>query len=151
MIHRPPDGHNHPLWIEAVKCATDDQGRKLSKQPKYLRHVTSTALQLAMDHAFTGSYAKRFRPSDPPESVSCPCGAGLRDPPHLILHCPRFLQQRINAGIYSHSSLLPYNHLYAKKGVVQFLSFLTESKAGSRPAMGSPDRVPPQDVPPEPG
>lgn len=43
----------------------DAKGRKL-KRPLYSRRTTSTALQLAVDHAFTGSYASRFRPADPP-------------------------------------------------------------------------------------
>ena len=36
------------------------------KKPTYHRRQTSTVFQLAVDHAFTGSYAKRFRPLDPP-------------------------------------------------------------------------------------
>jgi hypothetical protein len=42
----------------------DDRGKK-TKRPLYSRRTTSTAFQLAVDHAFTGSYAKRFRPADP--------------------------------------------------------------------------------------
>jgi hypothetical protein len=81
-ITNPPSGGNHPLWKAAVAVETDEHGRK-TRRPKYPRRVTSTALQLAVDHAFTGSYAARFRPSDPPESLLCPCGAPLRTPQHL--------------------------------------------------------------------
>ena len=67
VIKEPPDGNNHPLWIRATDCARDDKGRKIPSQPLYTRRITSTALQLACDHAFTGSYSKRFRRADPPE------------------------------------------------------------------------------------
>ena len=75
-----PSTHNHPLWREATK-STKHMGRK---KPIYHRRQTSTAFQLAVDHAFTGSYAKRFRPSDPPESHACQCGFHMRDPNHFI-------------------------------------------------------------------
>ena len=88
----PPSIHNHPLWREATKRACDPTGKKL-RQPLYTRCTTSTALQLAVDHAFTGSYAARFRPSDPPHSLTCLCGAAMRDPDHIIRRCPIFHQQ----------------------------------------------------------
>ena len=72
-ITRPPKGNNHPLWSAAVTVERDENGKK-TRRPKYRRQTTSTALQLAVDHAFTGSYAARFRPADPPESLTCPCG-----------------------------------------------------------------------------
>jgi hypothetical protein len=81
-----PSTHHHPLWSAAVDMEKDERGKK-TKRPLYSRKTTSTAFQLAVDHAFTGSYAKRFRPSDPPETLTCPCGAPLRmsricrDPP----------------------------------------------------------------------
>jgi hypothetical protein len=64
-ITNPPSGGNHPLWKAAVEVEKDEHGCK-TRHPKYPRRVTSTALQLAVDHAFTGSYAARFGPSDPP-------------------------------------------------------------------------------------
>ena len=87
-----PSGSNHPLWDAAVEVLKDDMGRK-TRKPKYSRldsrRTTSTALQLAVDHTFTGSYAARFRPSNPPESQYCPCGALWRDPSHLTSGKPR--------------------------------------------------------------
>ena len=71
-----PSVHNHPLWREATST-TKDMGRK---KPTYHRRQTSTAFQLAVDHAFMGSYAKHFRPLDPPESHACECGHPMRDP-----------------------------------------------------------------------
>ena len=66
-ICEPPSRGNHPLWDTAVEVKKDDMGRKTCC-PKYSRRTTSTALQLAVDHAFTGSYSARFQPSDPLES-----------------------------------------------------------------------------------
>jgi hypothetical protein len=63
-------------------------------------------------NAFTGSYAKRFRPSDPPETLTCPCGASLRTPSHLIRECPRHYQARVNAGIQSHMRTLTLEQLH---------------------------------------
>jgi hypothetical protein len=76
-IRRPPDGRNHPLWAAAVKKKKDDNGNK-TKVPLYSRRTTSIALQLAVDHAFTGTYVTRFRPGDPAEASHCPCGNLLR-------------------------------------------------------------------------
>ena len=90
-----PSVHNHPLWREATK-ATKHMGHK---KPIYHRRQTSTAFQLAVNHAFTGSYAKRFRPSDPPETHACECGHHLRDPDHFIRHCPLLSQQRRDTRI----------------------------------------------------
>lgn len=90
-----PSVHNHPLWREATST-TKDMGRK---KPTYHRRQTSTVFQLAVDHAFTGSYAKRFRPLDPPDSHACECGHPMRDPDHLIRHCPLLTPQRRDADI----------------------------------------------------
>ena len=90
-----PSVHNHPLWREATK-STKHMGRK---KPIYQRHQTSTAFQLAVNHAFTGSYAKHFRPSDPPESHSCECEHPMHDPDHFIHHCPLLSQQRRDTHI----------------------------------------------------
>ena len=98
-IHQPPDGNNHPLWRKAVDCERDQNGRKIAGKFLYSRRTTSTAIQLAVDHAFTGSYAKRFRPADPPETLACHCGHPLRTPRHVLLDCPLLSQPRINAGI----------------------------------------------------
>jgi hypothetical protein len=86
VISQPPSEHNHPLWAAAVAMEKDERGRK-TRRPLFPRRTTSTALQLAVDHAFTGSYASKFRPLDPPSSLSCPCGAPLRNPHHLIRNC----------------------------------------------------------------
>jgi hypothetical protein len=57
IIKEAPSEHHHPLWSAATAMEKDVQGKK-SKRPRYSQRTTSTALQLAVDHAFTGSYAK---------------------------------------------------------------------------------------------
>lgn len=112
----------------------------------YPRRVTSTALQLAVDHAFTGSYAARFRPSDPPESSSCPCGNPLRTPQHLVLNCRRHFYPCLNSGIFSFHRTLRYPQLYAsQRDAHRLLLFLQLSCAAFKPEAG-----PTPDVPPEP-
>jgi hypothetical protein len=90
-ITNPPSGGNHPLWRAAVEVERDELGRK-TRHPKCPRRVTSMALQLVVDHTFTGSYAAHFCPSDPPETLLCPCGAPLHTPQHLTLECRRFFR-----------------------------------------------------------
>ncbi|KAH9013861.1 hypothetical protein EDB85DRAFT_2215768, partial [Lactarius pseudohatsudake] len=145
VLLRPPDGNNHPLWTAATDCEWDDKNRKILSRPLYKRRSTSTAFQLAVDHAFTGSYAARFRPNDPPNSVTCPCGWGLRDPPHLIPSCPRFFNNRIDSGVSGQYWPLTYSQLFTtSKGTKRLMDYLQSSRAGSQPEFGP---LPP---PPEP-
>jgi hypothetical protein len=144
-ITNPPSGGNHPLWKAAVEVEMDEHGRK-TRRPKYPWRVTSTALQLAIDHVFMGSYAARFRPSDPPEALLCPCGTPLCTPQHLTLECRRFFQHRLNSSIYSFHRTLRYPQLYASvKDAHRLLAFLQSSHAAFRPETGP--QIPP---PPEP-
>jgi hypothetical protein len=137
---------NHPLWVAATDVEKDEFGRK-TKRPLYSRRTTSAAVQLAVDHAFTGSYAKRFRPSDPIETTACKCGAPIRTPSHLIRECPHHYQARINAGIHSHMRTLTLEQLHSTvKRAHQLLGFISEGKVAFRP----PDLLPVPSVPPEP-
>lgn len=79
-----PSETHHPLWKEAskTKVEEDELGRKITL-PLYRRRTTSAAFQLAVDHAFMGTYAKHFRPSDPPESLLCTCEVCF-DPLHTL-------------------------------------------------------------------
>jgi hypothetical protein len=144
VILEGPSTHHHPLWSAAVDMEKDAQGKK-TKRPLYSRRTTSTALQLAVDHAFTGSYAQRFRPADPPETLSCPCGAPLRTPQHITRECPLFYQTRVNHAIHTHGRTISYTALY-NSHPHKLLSFLRDSRAASRP----PDFGPPVEVAPEP-
>jgi hypothetical protein len=139
-----PSTHHHPLWSAAVDMEKDDRGKK-TKRPLYSRRTTSTTFQLAVDHAFTGSYAKRFRPADPPETLTCPCGASLRTPQHITRECPLFYQTRVNHAIHTYGRTIAYTALY-NSHPHKLLSFLRDSRAASRP----PDFGPPVEVAPDP-
>jgi hypothetical protein len=109
-LTRPPDGNNHPLWQAATHREKDDQGRKI-RRFYYSRRTTSTALQVAVDHAFTGTYVRRFRPSDPPEAQSRPCGAPSRSPQHITHSCYRFRWERAAAGINYYGRMVPFRKI----------------------------------------
>jgi hypothetical protein len=146
IITEPPSVGHHPLWSAATETKKDENGKK-TKIPKYSQRTTSAALQLAVDHAFTGTYARRFRPADPPETTTCPCGAYTRSPSHLILECPRLLQHRINAGIHTHHRTLTLKKLHSSiTHVHKLLTFITEGKVAFRPPE-FPTVIP---IPPEP-
>ena len=130
-----PSETHHPLWKEAskTKVEEDELGRKVTL-PLYHRCTTSAAFQLAVDHAFTGTYAKHFRPSDPPESLLCTCGNVLRSPSHIITACPLYYQDRVNAGIHSFNGTLPLRSLFStREGTPKLLSFLQASRAAFCP------------------
>ena len=130
-----PSETHHPLWKEAskTKVEEDELGRKITL-PLYRRRTTSAAFQLAVDHAFMGTYAKHFRPSDPPESLLCTCGSVLRSPSHIIIACPLHYQHRVNSGIHSFNGTLPLRTLFsAREGTPKLLSFLQGSRAAFRP------------------
>jgi hypothetical protein len=59
VISQPPSEKNHPLWYAATAMEKDEQGRN-TWHPLFSWRTTSTTLQLVVDHAFTGSYTKRF-------------------------------------------------------------------------------------------
>jgi hypothetical protein len=139
-----PSTHHHPLWSATVDMEKDERGKK-TKRPLYSRRTTSTAFQLAVDHAFTGSYAQRFRPADPPETLTCPCGAPLRTPQHITRECPLFYQTRVNHAIHTYGRTISYSALY-NSHPHKLLSFLRDSRAAARP----PDFGPPVEVAPEP-
>jgi hypothetical protein len=92
------------------------------------------------------SYVTRFHPSDPPDTLLCPCGTPLRTPQHLVLECCWFFQHRLNCGIYSFHRTLRYPQLYASvKDAHHLLAFLQSSHTAFRPETGP--LIPP---PPEP-
>ena len=149
-IISPPAETHHPLWREATKTQLDIFGHK-SKRPVYRRHTTSTALQLAVDHAFTGSYAARFRPSDPPETLQCPCSSRSRDPSHIILDCPLFDETRTLTRIVTTSHSLTLRQLMSDaKYIPRLLQFLDHTQAAARPpvftAQERPDLEPAEGI-----
>jgi hypothetical protein len=144
VILEGPSTHHHPLWSAAVDMEKNERGKK-TKRPLYSRCTTSTAFQLTVNHAFTGSYAKWFRPADPPETLTCPRGTPLRTPQHITRECPLFYQARVNHAIHTYGRTVAYSALY-NSHPHKLLSFLQESHAASRP----PDFGPPVEVALEP-
>ncbi|KAH9015664.1 hypothetical protein EDB85DRAFT_1875630 [Lactarius pseudohatsudake] len=107
-------------------------------------------MQVATDHAFTGTYVQRFRKNDPPENIACPCGHPIRDADHVIRHCPRFTQPRLSTAILS-AALSPINPIYPfhlllseREGIGRLLKFLGLTQALSKPESGPPPPVPPE-------
>ena len=112
IIIDPPNGRNHPLWPCATDCARNNKGYKIASQPLYIRHTTSTTLQLACNHAFTGSYSECFCQANPLEFHSCWLWASQPQSHHptlpttyLPLHQCRALQDAITPSPSLSSSL----------------------------------------------
>jgi hypothetical protein len=144
ILLEAPSAHHHPLWSAAVDMEKDVQGKK-TKCLLYSRRTTSTAFQLAVDHTFTGSYAQRFRPADPPETLTCPCSTPLRTPQHITRECLLFYQTRVNHAIHTYGRTIAYSALY-NSHPHKLLSFLQDSCAALHP----PDFGHPVEVAPEP-
>jgi hypothetical protein len=122
------------------------RGRK-TRRPLFSRRTTSTTLQLAVDHAFTGSYAKRFRPLDPPPSLRCPCGHPLRTPHHLIRDCRLFYLHRTGHKIITNGRTLSLKTLFSTTTQMahRLLSFIADSRAAMRPPeIGRWINIPPE-------
>jgi hypothetical protein len=145
-ISQPPSKVNHPLWSAAVAMEKDEQGCK-TRRPIFSWWTTSTTFQLAVDHAFTGSYARCFRPNDPPSSLWCPCGYHLRNPDHLIRHCRLHYLHRLSNQIISRGLILSLKMLFSHsvEHSHRLLSFIQQSRAAMRPPeMEATNRMPPE-------
>jgi hypothetical protein len=143
-ISQPPSKVNHPLWSAAVAMEKDERGRK-TWHPIFSQWTTSTTLQLAVDHTFTGLYARRFRPNDPPSSLWCPCGYHLRNPDHLIWHCRFHYPYRLSNQIISRGLILSLKMLFSHsvEHSHRLLSFIQQSRAATRPPeMEATNRMP---------
>jgi hypothetical protein len=145
-ISQPPSEKNHPLWSTATAREKDERGRK-TRRPLFSWRTTSTTLQLAVDHAFTGSYAKRFCPLDPPPSLRCPCGHPLRSPHHIIRDCRLYYLQRVGHRITANGRTLPLKTLFLTTTQLahHLLSFIADSRAAMRPPeIGRWVNIPPE-------
>jgi len=111
----------------------DNRGRK--GKYTYSRRTTSTAFQVAVDHAFTGTYVTRFRPNDPPEARACPCGFALRSPQHITHACYRYTCERAASKINFFGRIVPLRKILGpnKKNAMCLLTFIQESGAFTRP------------------
>ena len=109
-ITQPPSATHHRLWKEDTKVETDDRGRKW---PVHHRRTTWTALQLAVDHTFRGSYASTAGSApQSPHSYACLCGEILRDPEHILRECRLFYQPRIDTAIDTPHHTLSLRELF---------------------------------------
>jgi hypothetical protein len=145
-ISQPPSKVNHPLWSAATAMEKDERGHK-TWRPLFLRQTTSTTLQLAVDHAFTGSYAKHFWPLDPPPSLCCPCGHPLHTPHHLIRDCRLFYLKRVGHKITTQGHTLSLKTLFSTSAEMahRLLSFITNTHAAMRPPeIGRWMNIPPE-------
>jgi hypothetical protein len=145
-ISQPPSEVNHPLWSAVTAMEKDEQGRK-TWCPLFSRHTTSTTLQLVVDHAFTGSYTKQFRPLDPPPSLHCPCGYHLCTPHHLIRDCRLYYRQWVGHCIITQGRTLPLKTLFSSSTQMahHLLSFVSESHAAMcPPEIGRWANIPPE-------
>lgn len=84
------------------------------KKPKYHHCQTFIALQLAVDHTFTESYAWHFHPSGPPKTHTCHCGHPMRDLNHFICECPLLSQQRRDACIQTNFDTFSLRDMFNK-------------------------------------
>src|SRR6266702_2507512 len=142
-LTRPPNGGSHPLWRAATAREKDDKGRQTGP-PLYSRRTTSTALRLAVDHAFTGTYVIRFWPKDPEENSACPCGCLFRTDLHILYDCPHFGAARHISRMVYNGTPTPYHALYRSTNSHRLLAFLQISGALFKPETGPVTSVPPE-------
>ncbi|KAH9010734.1 hypothetical protein EDB84DRAFT_1570229 [Lactarius hengduanensis] len=64
-LTKPPDGNNHPLWSAANGVREGRQGKEGPKRRYSPDAPPPQPFQIAVDHAFTGSYAARFQAGRP--------------------------------------------------------------------------------------
>ncbi|KAN0124624.1 hypothetical protein V8E53_015753 [Lactarius tabidus] len=86
--------------------------------------TTTTTLQVAVDHAFKGTYISRFCPSDPEEAARFPCGD--------LLHSTQQLIYRLTTH---------YRKLYSSAKGPQ-TTYLTGKSSASKPGTGPVPEVP---------
>ena len=97
-------------------------------------HTTSTALRLAVGHAFVSDYTRRFRPDIPESDNACECGWPDRSWLHVVYECPRFNASREAA--YPHTrwvDLSPTDLLTDPSNTRAFMGYLQHSRAAFKP------------------
>ena len=127
-LPHPPDGNNHPLWTAAQHDVWPDGTTKPT------RHCTSTAIRLAVGHAFTSDYTRRFRLDIPESENACECGFNDRSWTHLIYACPLFHHARDRAAFQCRwADKSPHELFTDSYGTRTLMGFLTYSHAAYKP------------------
>ena len=131
-IPDPPDGKNHPLWRAATMTNTHPiSGRRV---PLFSRHTTSTAFRLAVGHAFTSEYTRRFRPDLDGDVLACPCGFPDHSFYHILYDCR--LHSRVRVEVNPNlrwASKPPDFFLSTTHGGFMLCEFLQQSRAAFKP------------------
>ena len=123
-LTKPPDGYNHPLWVAALKA-----------KPPPSRSTFCTALRLAVGHAFTAEYTRRFKREFEPLDVICECGYEERTLAHILFDCPLFLRARNEAEIDNRRLRPSIFDLFGTiDGAKQLFKFLNNTPAAHKPA-----------------
>ena len=121
------NGDNHPLWTAAVK--------KANGSPLFSRHTTTTALRLAVGHAFTADCSRRLRPDIPEHELHCPCGFPDNSFHHILYDCPRYeCSRRAVAPLTQWDSILPHHYFRKFPHTENLLDFLQCSRAAFKPS-----------------
>ena len=120
------------FWVAATSTTTDPAtGRRL---PLFSRHTTSTALRLAVGHAFTSEYTRRFRPDLEEGELACPCGWPDHSFYHLLYECRLHRVARRTANpLLRWTSEPPDYYLSTTHGGFVFCEFLQHSHAAFKP------------------
>ena len=125
-LTKPLSRQNHLLW----KAAVD----KTDGIPCFSRHTTTTALRLAVGHAFTSDYTRQFRPDIPEDENYCTCGFPDHSFHHILYDCPQYTEARQSAGGQrqwdDESPLYYFGDAQSSK---QLLDFLQISRAAFLP------------------
>ena len=112
---------------------------------RFTRRTTSTAPQVAVDHAFTGIYVDHLRPNDPPEARRCPCGHPC-DPLNMWHITATDMTGTAWSLTFQISHHLPFRCLVGphRKDALRLLIFIQESHAFTRPETGPLEYIDPE-------
>ena len=137
-IRAPPDGRaHHTFQPERNKRqrtpAHAEQAPGPGNTDKFSRLTHSTFYRFVTGHAFTGEYTQRFYPLHTQEQLACPCGEPVQTIEHVLLHCPRYTEERRrHLTAFGHPRAL--HQLFDKpERVLGTLRFLEETKACAKP------------------
>ena len=147
-VTEPPNSNNHPLWKEAVRTYTDPETS--TALPVYSRHTTTTALRLAVGHAFMSDYSRRFRPDISEDQLACRCGWPSHSFHHLLYECPCRYPFRLqtNWDWHGHRWLDQPPDYFFHKGAQTFLEYLQATCLGFKPPSDPSKPFNPGSLPP---